>query len=180
MSAHAAAWAARRESSGPEGSREQPSARRSPSGRGRLRASAGRSQAGSGGRAPAAPQPMGGPAGRGGAGQRERCGRRRSPAPRRKPTRGHPSESPRQPRLSPSSARPRRQERQRSQRHSPPPAPARKPGINTERTIPPVQAGTATNQRPGWDVYFTGSFTTRCQTPKILHRYKLFIGKPSC
>lgn len=67
MSAHAAAWAARRESSGPEGSREQPSARRSPSGRGRLRASAGRSQAGSGGRAPAAPQPMGGPAGRGGA-----------------------------------------------------------------------------------------------------------------
>lgn len=78
---------------------------------------------------------------------------RASPAaPLRKPTRG-------QPRLPHPSPRPPRQPPLRR--------PAREPGINTERTIAPLQARTAANRRLGWDVYCTGSFTTTCQIPKI-------------
>lgn len=79
MSAHAAARAARRERIGaehPNRGRAPPSARRPRSGRARLRPSAGRRQEGSGGHAPAEPQPMGGLVGRGS----QRAARRRGGA----------------------------------------------------------------------------------------------------
>lgn len=162
MSAHGAARAARRERSGADNSRALVTLAPDAPDCGRARGAVTKAMADT-----PPPSRSQWEASRGGAAsarragverQRERCGQRRSPLPLREPTRGHPA-----------SPAPDRRDRRASAPTDTPASCAgqsKKLGINTERTIPPFQARTATNRRPWWDVYFTGLFTTIRQMPK--------------